>query len=146
QTRERAGTWFIRRTRRKGGQPAERSVLVRKKSLAWLWYGAAGILCGICLDLIAYFVCGRTLGSCRWIDGAEYAYERAIHSIGQAMGAQYGIAAFYPNRGTQIFLEVLFYGGPWIVWFLMGVAAYAIVRIVQKVLKAKSDRLATTES
>jgi hypothetical protein len=119
---------------------------VKKKSPVWLWYGATGILCGICLDMIAYFVCGRTLGSCRWIDSAEYAYERTIQSIGQAMGAHYGWVTVYPNRGTKIFLTVLFYGLPWIFWFLMGVAAYAIARIVQKILKAKSDRLATTKS
>ena len=106
---------------------------IAKNVPMWLRYGMTGILGLVLASTADYIFCRKT--NCRLGALTEYtarASETMAHQIGRALGARYQYIPYFPSHATQIFLSVLDILTPLLIWFVLGVLTYFIVRLVRR--------------
>jgi hypothetical protein len=87
----------------------------------------------IAVGFLDFSICGRSI-TCpldAFTNRIGHAYDAFIQQIGRALGARYGYVPYFPNRATQVFLNTLALTLPWLCFFVLGIFAYLVVRLVR---------------
>jgi hypothetical protein len=117
-------------------------VRVVKNIPTWFRCGIMGVLGLIVAAAVDYIFCGKN--KCRLGALTEYtaeASETIVHHIGKALGVRYEYVPYFPSRTTQIFLSALDIATPLLIWFVLGVGMYVVVRLLRNLLRFQDSHV-----